>query len=79
MSVSALVLALTATLFAVESPAQTSSPAVQALANAATKTRLNKVIQQARDNKYYEANLALKAIEDGITVDSVSVTDAPKK
>jgi len=31
------------------------------------------------DQKYYESNLALKAIDDSLTVDSVSVTDLPKK
>ena len=40
---------------------------------------IEQAIKLMNDQKYYEANLALKAIDDRLTVDSVSVTDLPKK
>lgn len=43
----------------------------------------SKHIEQAtklmNDHKYYEANLALKAISDSLIVDSVNLTELPKK
>jgi hypothetical protein len=44
---------------------------------APTETHLDKAISLANDSKYYEANLALKAIEDSVTVDSISLIDLP--
>ncbi len=46
---------------------------------AATNKDLDQAIKLSRDHKYYEANLALKAIEDGVVVDSVSLADTAKK
>lgn len=43
-----------------------------------TKKHLDRAIKLAQEDKYYESNLALKAIEDGVTVDSVSLTDMAK-
>jgi hypothetical protein len=34
---------------------------------------VDEAIKLATDGKYYEANLALKAIEDGVTIDSVNI------
>lgn len=42
-----------------------------------TKAHLATALQLANDGKYYEANLALKAIEDGVTIDSVDFRDLP--
>lgn len=55
----------------------------------ASFTRVLMPLQQTRDHvdaasklvsqkKYYEANLALKAAEDGVMIDSVMLTEAPK-
>jgi hypothetical protein len=33
------------------------------------------ILQPRGENKYYEANLALKAIEDSVTLDSISFSD----
>ena len=35
-------------------------------------------MQLANEHKYYEANLSLKAAEDGVVVDSVSLADTPQ-
>lgn len=45
---------------------------------AASEKHLDDAIKLANDNKYYEANLALKAIEDGYTTDSVTLAESPK-
>lgn len=45
---------------------------------AASERHLDDAIKLANDDKYYEANLALKAIVDGITMDSVSLASSPK-
>lgn len=45
---------------------------------AASEKHLNDAIKLADDNKYYEANLALKSIEDGYTTDSVTLAESPK-
>jgi len=42
------------------------------------ENRLAEAIKSADAGKYYEANLALKAIEDSTTVDSVTLSDSPK-
>jgi hypothetical protein len=42
---------------------------------APTETHLDQAIKLARESKYYEANLALKAIEDSVTIDSISFSD----
>lgn len=39
---------------------------------------LDQAIKLANDGKYYEANLALKAIEDSMIVDSITLSDLPK-
>ena len=44
---------------------------------AATQTHLDQAIKLANENKYYEANLALKAIEDSVTMDSIGFGDLP--
>lgn len=44
---------------------------------APTETHLDQAIKLAGENKFYEANLALKAIEDSVTVDSISFSDLP--
>jgi hypothetical protein len=41
----------------------------------ATKKCLADAMQLAKEQKYYEANLALKAAEDGVILDSVSLAD----
>ncbi|MEZ5565166.1 MAG: YfdX family protein [Gammaproteobacteria bacterium] len=38
---------------------------------------LEQALKMAADQKYYEANLALKAIEDSVTYDSVNSLDTP--
>lgn len=43
-----------------------------------SRKHLDQAIKLANDGKYYEANLALKAIEDGVTVDSTNLRDVPK-
>jgi len=43
-----------------------------------SKKHLEQAIKLAGDGKYYEANLALKAIEDGVSTDSVDLRDLPK-
>jgi hypothetical protein len=42
---------------------------------APTETHLAQAIKLANESKYYEANLALKAIEDSVTMDSISFID----
>ncbi len=44
---------------------------------APTETHLDQAIKLASESKYYEANLALKAIEDSVTIDSISFSDLP--
>jgi hypothetical protein len=44
---------------------------------APTETHLDQAIKLANESKYYEANLALKAIEDSVTIDSISFSDLP--
>jgi hypothetical protein len=44
----------------------------------ATKKCLADAIQLATEHKYYEANLSLKAAEDGVIVDSVGLVDTPQ-
>lgn len=44
---------------------------------ATTETHLNQAIKLANESKYYEANIALKAIEDSVTMDSISFSDLP--
>jgi hypothetical protein len=46
---------------------------------AASEKHLDDATKLSNDGKYYEANLALKAIEDGYTMDSVALAEAPKK
>jgi hypothetical protein len=41
----------------------------------ATKKCLADAMQLAKEHKYYEANLSLKAAEDGVILDSVSLAD----
>ena len=43
-----------------------------------TETRLATATNLTKEHKYYEANLALKAAEDGIVLDSVSLLEFPK-
>jgi hypothetical protein len=43
-----------------------------------TETRLASATSLSKAQKYYEANLALKAAEDGIVLDSVSLLEFPK-
>ncbi len=43
-----------------------------------SKAQLATAIKLAGDGKYYEANLALKAIEDSVTVNSVALRDLPR-
>ena len=44
----------------------------------ATKKCLADAMQLADEHKYYEANLSLKAAEDGVVVDSVGLADVPQ-
>jgi hypothetical protein len=44
---------------------------------AQTETHLEQAMKLANESKYYEANLALKAIEDSVTMDSISFSDLP--
>ena len=44
---------------------------------AATEKQLKKAIDFANDGKFYECNLALKAAEDGLELDSVTLIDLP--
>ena len=46
---------------------------------ASTAKHLDQAIKLMNDHKYYEANLALKAVSDSITTDSVTLTEVPKK
>jgi hypothetical protein len=46
---------------------------------AASERHLDDAIRLANENKYYEANQALKAIEGGYTTDTVALIDPPKK
>ncbi len=43
----------------------------------ATKKRVADAEKLAGDHKYYEANLALKAAEDGLVIDSVDLLESP--
>ena len=43
-----------------------------------TKKRVADAEKLANDHKYYEANLALKAAEDGLIVDSIDLLGTPK-
>jgi hypothetical protein len=45
---------------------------------AATK-HIEQATQLMNDHKYYEANLALKAVDDSLVADSVTLTEIPKK
>jgi hypothetical protein len=44
---------------------------------APTETHLDQAIKLANESKFYEANLALKSIEDSVTMDSISFSDLP--
>jgi hypothetical protein len=44
---------------------------------APTESHLDQAIKLANESKYYEANLALKSIEDSVTMDSISFSDLP--
>ena len=44
----------------------------------ATKKCLADAMQLATEHKYYEANLSLKAAEDGVIVDSVGLAEVPQ-
>jgi hypothetical protein len=44
-----------------------------------TVKHVNTATALVKEGKYYEANLALKAAEDGIVVDAVALVEAPKK
>lgn len=46
---------------------------------APTYKHLDQAIKLIDDHKYYEANLALKAIGDSLTVESLTLTATPKK
>jgi hypothetical protein len=46
---------------------------------ASTYKHIEQATKLMDENKYYEANLALKAIGDSFTTDSVSLIDFPKK
>jgi hypothetical protein len=46
---------------------------------AASEKHLDDAMKLSTDGKYYEANLALKAIEDGYTMDSVDLAESTKK
>lgn len=43
-----------------------------------SQKHLDQALKLASDGKYYEANLALKAIEDGVTIDSTKLRELPK-
>jgi 3,4-dihydroxy-2-butanone 4-phosphate synthase len=45
---------------------------------ASSKQDLQKAITLAGQGKYYESNLALKSIEDGLLIDTESLIEAPK-
>jgi hypothetical protein len=45
---------------------------------AQSQKHLERAIALAKDGRYYEANLALKAIEDSVMAESVSFEDLPK-
>ena len=45
---------------------------------AGAQNHLDEAIKLMNEGKYYEANLALKAIEDSLTTDSVTLAEAPK-
>ena len=44
---------------------------------APAEAHLDQAIKLANESKYYEANLALKAVEDSVTLDSISFSDLP--
>ncbi|MGD9540209.1 YfdX family protein [Methylocystis sp.] len=41
----------------------------------ATKKHVDQAVQLLGEHKYYEANLALKAVDDGLTVETVNLVD----
>jgi hypothetical protein len=43
------------------------------------KKHLDDAIKLMHEDKYYEAGMALKAIEDSVTTDLVTMVEAPKK
>ncbi|MGD9659292.1 MAG: YfdX family protein [Methylocystis sp.] len=45
----------------------------------ATKKRVDQAVQLLGEHKYYEANLALKAVDDGLTVETVNLVDQTGK
>ena len=47
------------------------------LPSAPSEAHLDQAIKLAGANQYYEANLALKAIEDSVTIDSISFSELP--
>ena len=46
---------------------------------ARAEKHLDQAIELIGEQKYYEANLALKAIGDSLTIESVALTEVPKK
>jgi hypothetical protein len=46
---------------------------------ASTYKHIEQASKLMNDHKYYEANLALKAVGDSLTTDSVTLTEVPKK
>jgi hypothetical protein len=44
-----------------------------------TENHLDQAIKLANESKYYQANLALKAIDDSVTIDSISFSDLPMR
>ena len=43
-----------------------------------TVKHVNTAVQLARDGLFYEANLALKAAEDGVVMDTIALVDTPR-
>ncbi len=43
----------------------------------ATKKRLADAMELAKEQKFYEANLALKSVEEGLEFDSISPFELP--
>lgn len=48
-------------------------------ANCVVSENIDQATKLREEHKYYEANLALKAIDDSLSVDSVSLTELAKK
>ena len=44
---------------------------------APTETHFIQALKLTNESKYYEANLALKAIEDSVTIDSIKFSELP--